>query len=132
MTNLSAFDLDFSYGTDGEGLVSDLILGKRTVEVKRDRRWKETGNVYVETRCFYQKSQSWQPSGLSVTKAGYWAFVLEDSIILITTDVLNFAVSIYGKQIRCLIPPNESEGYLITPEQLLQATKDYQNATQPE
>jgi hypothetical protein len=132
MTNLSSFDLDFSYGVDGEGLVSDLILGKRTVEVKRDRRWKETGNLYIETRCFYQRSQAWEPSGLSVTEAGYWAFVIEESILLIPTEILKSAVGNYGKQIRCSIPPNESEGYLITPEQLLQAQKEYHNATQPQ
>lgn len=125
MTNLSSFDLDFQYGVEGEALVSKLLLDNKTVEVKRDRKWKETGNVYVETRCFYQRSQSWEPSGLSVTKAGYWAFVLEDNVLIVRTDVINFAIPLYGRQIRCQIPPNESEGYLITPEELLQAVKEY-------
>lgn len=125
VTSLSSFDLDFQYGVDGENLVSDLLLGKRTVEVKRDRRWVDTGNLYVETSCYFNRSQMWEPSGLSVTKAGYWAFVIEESTLIIPTDVLKFAVSVYGRQIRCQIPPNESEGYLLTPEQLVQAQKEY-------
>jgi hypothetical protein len=125
VTSFSEFDLDFSYGVDGEKLVSDLLLGKRTVEVKRDRKWINTGNLYIETSCYFNRSQSWEPSGLSITKAGYWAFVIQDSIIILPTDVLRFAVNVYGRQIRCKIPPNESEGYLLTPEQLIQAQKDY-------
>ena len=126
MTNsFSSFDLDFQYGVDGEKLVSDLLLGRKTIEVKRDRKWIKTGNIYIETECFFTKTNSWEMSGLSVTKAGYWAFVIEDSIVIVPTDVLRFAVSVYGKEISCHIPPNLSKGFLITPEQLISATKEY-------
>lgn len=125
MTNLSSFDLDFEYGQVGESLVFDLLAGKRTVEVKRDRRWVETGNIYIETDCYFTKYQAWKPSGLSVTEAGYWAFVLEDSVVIIPTNVLRFAVQAYGKPISCQIPPNLSKGFLIKPEDLITATKEY-------
>ena len=72
----SSFDLDFSYGREGEKLVEQLLTNGKTVEVKRDRKWHKTNNVYIEVECWYLKSQSWEPSGLSVTQADYWAFVL--------------------------------------------------------
>ena len=125
MSSFSDFDLDFEYGVSGEKLVSDLLLGKRTIEVKRDRRWVDTGNIYVETECFFTKTNTWGNSGLTITKAGYWAFVLEDSVVIVPTEVLRFAVAVYGKEIQCQIPPNLSKGYLLTPENLISATKEY-------
>ena len=70
----SDFDLDYGYGLQGENLVDALLRGANTVEVKRDRRWWDTGNIFIETECYFQTSQSWEQSGLSVTKAEYWAF----------------------------------------------------------
>ncbi len=81
MTTLSSFDLDFRYGYAGEQLVEELLTSGKTVEVKRDRRWHETGNLYIEFDCWYNSTQSWQPSGISVTKADYWAFVLEERLV---------------------------------------------------
>ncbi len=54
-------------------------------EVKRDRRWHETGNLYIEVECWYNSTQSWQASGIAVTEADYWAFVLEESVLMIPT-----------------------------------------------
>lgn len=119
----SAFDLDFSFGRAGEGLVEELLNGGKTVEVKRDRRWHETNNLYIELSCWYMSSQSWEPSGLSVTQASHWAFVLEESVFIIPTDVLKLAIQKYGREITCDIPPNKSKGRLITVEHLLAETK---------
>ena len=52
----SNWDLDLRAGLSGESKVADL-LSLDTVEVKTDRRWWETGNVYIETECWYQSSQ---------------------------------------------------------------------------
>jgi len=123
----SSFDLDFSYGRTGEQLVDELLTGGHTVEVKRDRRWWETNNVYIEVECWYNASQSWEPSGLSVTEASYWAFVLEESVFIVPTNVLRSAVIAHGRQITCEIPPNKSKGYLITIENLLLETKKQRN-----
>ena len=119
MTNLSDFDLDFSYGKEGENLVEALLGGGKTVEVKRDRKWHNTGNLYIETECWYLKSNSWEPSGLSVSKADYWAFVIERGVILVPLDILKSVVKAWGREITCEIPPNRSKGYLIMAHDLL-------------
>lgn len=119
----SSFDLDFSFGREGEKLVEELLTGGRTIEVKRDRKWHQTGNVYIEVECWYVASQSWQPSGLSVTQADYWAFVLEEGVIMVPTDYVRYVVKNWGHEITCEIPPNRSKGYLVTVENLLSAMK---------
>ena len=109
----SNWDLDLRAGLSGESKVADL-LSLDTVEVKTDRRWWETGNVYIETECWYQSSQSWEPSGIRVTKATHWAFVLEDTVLITPTPRLLQAVWEIGRPIECNIPPNPSRGYLIS------------------
>jgi hypothetical protein len=121
----SNFDLDFGYGSEGENLVNELLTGGRTVEVKRDRKWHSTNNLYIEVECWYMTTQSWEPSGLSVTTAAYWAFVLESSTFIVPTYVLRQTVLEKGRQITCDIPPNKSKGYLITVEDLLGGTKKW-------
>lgn len=120
----SSFDLDFSYGKGGENLVEQLLTYGRTVEVKRDRKWWSTNNVYIEVECWYLSSQSWEPSGLSVSKADYWAFVLEKGVVMVPKDHLEYAVKKFGREITCEIPPNRSKGFLITVEDLLTAMRE--------
>ena len=119
MSTLSWFDLDFRYGYAGEQLVEELLTNGKTVEVKRDRRWHETGNLYIEVECWYNSTQSWQASGIAVTEADYWAFVLEESVLMIPTINVIQAINQYGRQITCEIPPNKSRGFLITVNDLL-------------
>ena len=114
----SNWDLDLRAGETGESRVADL-LSLDTVEVKTDRRWYETGNIYIETECFYQASQTWEPSGIRVSKATHWAFVLEDSVLIVPLYRLKEAVWEIGRPTTCDIPPNPSRGYLITPAQIL-------------
>ena len=127
MAKNSSFDLDFGYGRKGEQLVDELLTGKITVEVKRDRKWFKTNNLYIETECYFLKTQAWEPSGLGVTEASYWAFVLQESTLIVPTDVLRFAVKEYGREIKCEIPPNISKGYLITVDDLMTATRKYKD-----
>lgn len=119
MTTLSSFDLDFRYGYAGEQLVEELLTDGKTVEVKRDRRWHETGNLYIEVECWYNTTQSWQSSGIAVTEADYWAFVLQESVLMIPTMNVIRAINQYGREINCEIPPNKSRGFLITVNDLL-------------
>lgn len=121
----SAFDLDLEFGQEGENFVKELFTEGGTIEVKRDRRWKETGNVYVETECFFTRNNQWAPSGLSVTKAKYWAFVLEEATLVVPTDALRYAVVEFGSYIECRIPPNYSKGVLLTVPQILKSIKEY-------
>jgi len=129
VTTLSSFDLDLGYGKDGENLVEELLTHGRTIEVKRDRRWSETGNIYIEVECWYQRTNSWEPSGLSVTEAEYWAFVLEQSVFMVPTHILRLVVEQFGRKISCSIPPNESKGYLITVNDLLMGNEIFKGVS---
>ena len=115
----SDWDLDLRAGELGESKVADL-LSLDTVEVKTDRRWYETGNIYIETECYYKNSQAWQPSGLTISKATHWAYVLEDSVLIVPLFRMKEAVHELGRPITCNIPPNPSRGYLITPAVILE------------
>jgi hypothetical protein len=108
----SDFDIDLKFGKEGEDTVANL-LSIETVEVKRDKRWKETGNLYIETECWYNNSQSWEPSGLSVSKATHYSFVLENMVVILPTPDLKAIVEKNGRPIECKIEPNPSKGYLI-------------------
>jgi hypothetical protein len=128
MVKNSAFDLDFGYGRKGEKLVEELLTEGKRIEVKRDRKWFITNNIYIEVECFFNKSKSWEPSGLMVTEAEYWAFVLEKSVIMVPTSHVHYAIKEFGREITCDIPPNKSKGFLITIEDLLTATRKLKNA----
>lgn len=123
MSSLSDFDLDLSVGHEGENLVQAVLTGTKTVEVKKDLRWKDTGNLYIENLCWSHNQNCWYPSGLSSTKAEYWAFVLEKGIIVVPTEILKKVVLVRGRAIECKIKPNFSKGHLITPEDILDALK---------
>jgi hypothetical protein len=121
--NYSDFDLDFANGREGEELVEALLTGGKTVEVKRDLRWQDTGNLYIEYTCYYQKSQSWEWSGIMVTKADYWAFVLGTGVLLVPTDLLKRVCMASKRHAETRIPPNPSKGYLITVDDLTEAMR---------
>ena len=123
MANKSSFDLDFSYGRKGEQLVEELLTEGKRIEVKRDRKWHLTGNVYIEVECFFTKDNAWSPSGLAVTEAEYWAFVLKKTVIMLPTTVLWHSFKTFCKDINCQIPPNLSRGYLVKVVDLIEATK---------
>ena len=70
------FDIDLQFGEKYEDCLADL-LNRAKVEVKTERDlWVDTGNIAVEIRC------NGKPSGLSVTKAEYWAHIMtKDGVI---------------------------------------------------
>lgn len=120
--SLSDWDLDLRDGQAGESMVANL-LSLETIEVKTDRRWYQTGNIYIETECWYNNSQSWEPSGIRVSKASHWAYVLEDSVIIVPTDRLREVVWKSQRPIMCNIPPNPSKGYLLTPAEIFESIR---------
>ena len=124
MSKLSDFDLDLSVGHGGEALVNELLTGGKTIEVKTDLKWKNTGNLYIETVCWSHNNSEWYPSGLSTTKADVWAFVLEGTVLLVPTQVLKQTVTLWGHPITCNIEPNPSKGYLIKPDKILQVVQE--------
>lgn len=123
---LSDFDLDLTVGQAGENTVANLLTIE-TVEVKTDLKWRDTGNLYIETDCWYNKTQSWEKSGLSVTKATHWALNMEGTVLIIETKLLRMATLVYGSPIECKIEPNPSKGYLIRPENIIKFVKEYHN-----
>jgi hypothetical protein len=96
-----------------------------TVEVKRDKRWKNTGNLFIEVWCWSVNKSEWYPSGLQTSKATHWAFVLEEMTVIVPTDQLKKTVEKYGHPIECSIPPNYSKGYLIKVTDLLQVARGF-------
>lgn len=115
----SNWDIDLRDGMVGESKIADL-LHLDTVEVKTDRRWIDTGNLYIETECWYVGDNTWKPSGVRVSQATHWAFMLEDSVLMIPLYRLKEAVWEIGKPVTCNIPPNPSRGYIVTPGALLE------------
>lgn len=78
-----AFDIDLAYGKQGELLIGDFLKGVANgdgrVEVKRKRRIDF--EFYVETHCDKGRKGIYQPSGINVTKAEAWAFVVANTNI---------------------------------------------------
>jgi hypothetical protein len=122
--NYSDFDLDFADGRVGEELVDKLLTGGLTVEVKTDRKWADTGNLYVETSCYRTSTQQWHKSGLDVSIAAYWAFVLNGGTLLVPTNIVRRAIAMYGRYITCDIEPNPTKGWLLRVDDLLNCLRD--------
>lgn len=127
MSKPSDFDLDFANGKQGEDLVEALLTNGKTVEVKRDLKWQDTGNLYIEYLCYYQRTDSWEWSGIMVTKADYWAFVLGEGVLMIPTPLLKQVCIASKRHAETRIPPNPSKGYLITVDSLILALKGQVN-----
>lgn len=119
---LSDFDLDLTVGQAGEQTVANLLTIE-TVEVKTDLKWRDTGNLYVETLCWHNSTQSWELSGINVTKATHWAFNMEGMVLIVETHLLAEACRELGRPIECNIEPNPSRGVLIKPEQIIRYVK---------
>lgn len=85
------FQYDLKVGQLAEKSVGKLLmLDDSTIEVKLDLLTQKTGNIAIEYRSRDKKS------GISTTKAKYWAFVIsidnkdyeEFPVVIITTDYL--------------------------------------------
>jgi hypothetical protein len=82
--NDSNFDIDLKFGQIYEKSLA-LILQDKQIEVKTERdKWKETGNIAIE---LFNHNKN-KPSGLSVTKASYWATILVHNFKLYSIHIL--------------------------------------------
>jgi hypothetical protein len=122
----TAFDLDLRFGQSGEGIVEELLLGavNNTVEVKTDRRWQDTGNVFVETECWSIKKQEFVPSGIMVSESEYYAFLLpvgerKPLMVYYPTSLVKRVIAEKGIEAKQTWSENPSNGYLIKPEDVL-------------
>lgn len=86
------FDLDLTYGKAGEALVGTFIewiaTGSGKVEVKRKRILDL--QFYIETHCDKGRKGHFAESGILVTTAEAWVFVIGDTNIsvIVPTTVL--------------------------------------------
>jgi hypothetical protein len=113
MAERSHFDLDYRDGKVSEDLV-DLCI--RTVEVKRDRKWTETGNIFIELECRSQDG-TWKPSGLAATRAGHWGLSLGPDecqiVVFAPTSVIAECCKQFGQLTNGRKEPNPTRGKLI-------------------
>lgn len=77
----SQWDIDLKFGNNKESELVKIINGDK-LEVKADRKAHNTGNIAVEIECYGK------PSGISVSKAKHYAFVLEHITLIIETERL--------------------------------------------
>jgi hypothetical protein len=88
MRNYS-FDLTYQLGLHAERVVDAFFTGDVVnIEVKRDMRWLDTGNVFIETHCYYQESGEYEESGILTTRATDWVFVMGLAKLTIPVDVI--------------------------------------------
>jgi len=119
----SDWDIDLRFGQEGEVLVNALLTAPiEKVEVKRDRRWKETGNIYIETECWKEDGGYWYPTGITTTKATHYSFVLEDMVLIIPTDSLRKAGILYGIKREMNRPTHSTKGFTIKINDLIKVT----------
>lgn len=112
MGKFSDWDIDLAEGQYSEELVRRLFNGKNKIEVKRDLRWRETGNLYIETEQWSVYNNAWTPSGLTITKADFWAFQLDTLILFVATAKLKAAVLEENRPIKMNRQP-PTKGYLV-------------------
>lgn len=120
----SNHDLDYRDGKEGEVYVNHLLTSPiDTVEVKRDRRWIETGNVFVEQECWSDIVGSWYRSGINATKATHWSFVLEDMVLIVPTQTVQKAIAMFGIRREMNRPEYSTKGMTVTVNDLLKTGK---------
>ena len=122
MGNLSDWDIDLRFGQDGETYVNNLLTNIETIEVKRDKRWIQTGNLFIETQCWSDKINKWYESGINASKATHWAFVVEGLVVILLIEKLKEVVQTYGRMIEMNRPEYSTKGYLITIEDIFKRT----------
>ena len=111
----SNFRYDLKIGQLQEQWLAE-VLDSSTLEVKRDFKASQTGNVFVEFFC------RGKASGIATTEADYWAFILDEEIVVILpTSKVKALVEEAQEEGRVVKggDSNLSEGALIKIERLL-------------
>lgn len=125
MTYRPEWDIDLAVGEAHERLVMNALgLSESRIEVKADRRYVETGNVFIEVAQLPRGAADYKPSGIHVTQATYWAFCVGSAISMVPTAVIAEVVSQQDR------PPldggldgdNPTKGYPISLRALLSLT----------
>ena len=116
------FKIDLPKGEEGENTVAFLLHMQQgdLVEVKRDYWVSETGNVAIEFAK--RKGSTWVKSGIAVTKASWWAILLNgswfrgDVIVLIRIErLIAIARAHFGLGHVSVGGDNESSKFVLVP-----------------
>lgn len=81
------FKVDLAHGQEAERELSEAFHAC-TIEVKRDDRAADTGNVYVEFEADKGATGRFEPSGIATTEADWQAFKVRDVFLLVPTDYM--------------------------------------------
>lgn len=118
----SRWDINLAEGEIAEEELRQLFTGGITIEVKRDFRVSDTGNVAIE------QAHRGKPSGIEVTKAKVWAIVLDGPEyggqvrVLIDTKRLKCLVGMVKKYVYGGDSKNKSKMKVLPLEWLLKPT----------
>ena len=96
MEYCSDFRYDLEVGQVAEAGLADTFENKK-IEVKRDLKAKDTGNIFIE----YESRG--KPSGLASTQSDFYCFVVEDLHIMLPTSQLKDIARSYigtGRDVR--------------------------------
>ena len=96
------FDINLAEGEMAEQLVSMGLTGR--VEVKRDFKARETGRVYVELSC------KGRPSGINVTDAEFWFFILSERGSLLELIADGAGIFVSTERLRRLVDDAVAKG----------------------
>lgn len=78
------FEASLQDGEAGQQIVADILgLAGADIEVKTDHKALLTGNVFIETKQAPRNSTEWKLSGINVTTAEYWAFLLDNDVVIL-------------------------------------------------
>lgn len=139
------FHTDLKFGKEGEALVNGFLdsIQAGAFEVKTDRY--RNGRMVIETEQNPRRRQNpdgtplWQPSGLMVTKAAWWAYVYtldgtQGAFIMVSVPRLKRYLSAHPELFNsktiitfARTSSNPSKGYLLYPDQVmdLMTNKEY-------
>jgi hypothetical protein len=81
MEYCSDFRYDLEVGQVAENAIGEMLANEK-IEVKRDMKAKETGNIFIE----YESRG--KPSGIATTQSKFYCFVVEDLSMFYPTDKL--------------------------------------------
>jgi len=123
----SNFDIDLKFGQLGEAYVEEVFTGGFKSEVKTDRRWRDTNNIYVETRCWKNATRTWEASGVyaPTLEAEIFTYNLDGMLICVPIESFIYTVENHGRPITCDIEPNPSEGVLLTVSEIARGHREW-------
>lgn len=115
MKHNNDFKYDLEVGQVAEKILSELLQGKK-IEVKRDLKAVETGNIFVE---YFSRGK---PSGLSKSEADYYCYFIKDErMFIIETSELKRLCRVYLNTNRDRLggDSNTSKGILLPLKDLI-------------